>query len=161
MSAFGGKADIGRKHFNVRFGSKADITIAATMSAFGGKADIGRKHFNVRFGSKADIAELRYNPTADRRPARMGDEGKAVSSHVAGDLLCETYTIERMSVRRRGRHNFYPLGISSSPRMSVNSALDTRLRRNFFLASGCPLRALVSLVRRSTRQNRSVPRSAL
>ena len=64
------------------------------MSAFGGKADIGRKHFNVRFGSKADIAELRYNPTADRKPARMGDEGKAVSSHVAGDLLCETYTIE-------------------------------------------------------------------
>jgi len=37
---------------------------------------------------------------------------------------------------------------------------NTRLRLGFFLASGCALRPLV-WVRRSTRQNRSVPRLAL
>src|SRR5215472_269448 len=44
--------------------------------------------------------------------------------------------------------------------MSVDFDSDARLRRGFFLASGYAL-SLGSLVRRKTRQNRSVPRPAL
>ena len=62
--------------------------------------------------------------------------------------------------RRRGRAGIVFDRWESSPRMLVNFGPGTRLRRDFFLA-GCALRPLVSLLRRSTRQNRSVPRLAL
>ena len=61
----------------------------------------------------------------------------------------------------QGELGSYPLAVSSSPRMSVNFGSDTRLRRGFVLVSGSAPRSPVGLVRRRTRQNRSLRRLAL
>ena len=82
--------------------------------------------------------------------------------HVSGDFGWSSLSLmafrkgghSKGSGARSARDRLYN---QSSRRMKLDS---TRLRRGFFLESGYG-RPLVSTVRRRTRQNRSIPRSAL
>src|SRR5262249_13786894 len=90
-----------------------------------------------------------------------GNLPRAMGRRSYAPALSRSHIFSSRGGRHMAVHPRYQLAISSSPRMSVDFDSDTRRRRGFFLASGCPLLPLVPLIARKTRQKRSIPRSAL